>query len=279
MKNVLVTGASSGLGRACVLYLAEKGYHVFAGVRSAADGESVRAASIGKVDPILLDVTQSTMLETAVRHIRNDGAGLYGLVNNAGITVAGPIELLPLESIRMQFEVNVLGQLALAKAFLPQLRDNHGRIVLMGSILGKLALPFLAPYSASKFALEAIADSLAMEVADQGVAVSIVEPGSISTPIWAKTKERTRETLADVSDTDWEHYRDQVDSFERYTARAAANGISPRHVAVTVERILGARKPRSRYAVGWDARILGRMAQLIPARLRQALVRRAVLHR
>jgi NAD(P)-dependent dehydrogenase (short-subunit alcohol dehydrogenase family) len=173
---VLITGASSGIGAACAKRLAAAGWRVFAGVRRA-------GAAPVETTEVLLDVTDGGAIARAVEEV---GGRLDGLVNNAGIAVAAPLEYLPLEELRRQLEVNLVGQLAVTQAFLPALRAGGGRIVLIGSIAGTSALPFLGPYAISKFALEALADSLRVELAAEGIRVSIVRPGTIATPIWSK---------------------------------------------------------------------------------------------
>ena len=173
---VVVTGASSGIGRACALHLAALGLQVFAGVRRAEDGAALQAASSARLTPMLLDVADETSIRAATDTITAavGEAGLAGLVNNAGIGVAGPLEFLPLAEFRTQLEVNVTGQLAVTQALLPLLRQGRGRIVNMGSIGGRIAAPFVGPYSASKFALEALTDALRMELRPWGLHVAIV---------------------------------------------------------------------------------------------------------
>lgn len=280
-RSVVVTGASSGIGRAIALRLASRGFRTFAGVRRSEDGAALVAAAgpvAASLVPLLLDVTDSASLAAAADTVRREaGGGLFGLVNNAGITVAGPIELVSSEALRGQFEVNLFGVVAATKAFLPHLRAKRGRILIMGSILGRFALPFVAPYAASKFALEAIADSLAMELGPWGIAVTLLEAGNVATPIWEKSKQHGEELARAWGDADWALYRGALDSFQRYVERTAHAGIPPERVALVVERALTSRRPRSRYAVGWDARLLGRIAPLLPGRLRQAIVRRVVL--
>jgi len=280
-KAVLVTGASSGIGKECALRLSSRGFSVFAGVRRNEDGERLRAEASGSVVPVLLDVTDSASIARAAQSISRvlDSAGLYGLVNNAGIAVAGPLELLPPEALRKQFDVNVIGPIAVTQAFLPMLRAGRGRIVIMGSILGRLALPFVGAYSAAKFALEALAESLGMEVRPFGVSVSIVEPGNIASPIWSKSKSTAMATAGDFNAGKWDLYRAAAESFQRYTDHASANGISARRVALVVEKALSARTPRSRYTVGWDSRFLGHVAPLAPGRFRQWVVLKVVLRR
>ena len=280
-KAVLVTGASSGIGKECALRLASSGFRVFAGVRKDADGERLRTEASGSLTPVLLDVTESASIARAAQSMSGslDARGLYGLVNNAGIAVAGPLELLPPEALRRQFDVNVIGQIAVTQAFLPMLRAARGRVIIMGSILGRLALPFVGAYSAAKFALEALAESLAMEVRPFGVSVSIIEPGNIATPIWSKSKSTAMDTAGDLNAGKWDLDRAGAESFQRYTDHASANGISASRVALVVERALSARTPRSRYTVGWDSRFLGHVAPLAPGRFRQWVVLKVVLRR
>lgn len=280
-KAVLVTGASSGIGKECALRLASSGFLVFAGVRNNEDGERLRAEASGVITPILLDVTDSASIAEAAEIMsRSLGAGgLHGLVNNAGIAVAGPLEMLPAEALRKQFDVNVIGQIAVTQAFLPMLRAARGRIIIMGSILGRLALPFVGAYSAAKFALEALAEALGMEIRASGVSVSIIEPGNIATAIWSKSKSAAIGAAGDLNAKKWDLYRAAAESFRHYTDHASANGIPVSRVALVVEKALTARRPRSRYTVGWDSRILGRVAPLAPGRLRQWIVLKVVLRK
>src|SRR5262245_5535409 len=181
--KIVITGASSGIGRA--MRLDQLGFHVFAGVRNPADGDALKSKSSERLSPVLLDVTSEDSIARAARSIGD--APIAGLVNNAGIAVGGPLEMVPIPLWRKQFEVNVIGQVAVTQAFLPLLRVGRGRIVNIGSIAGRSALPFTSPYCSSKFALEGLSDSLRMELRQWGISVSIVEPGSIRTPIWEKS--------------------------------------------------------------------------------------------
>jgi NAD(P)-dependent dehydrogenase (short-subunit alcohol dehydrogenase family) len=280
-KAVLVTGASSGIGRECALRLASSGFRVFAGVRRNEDGERLRAEASGSVIPVLLDVTDSSSIAKAAQNISRGlyKGSLHGLVNNAGIAVAGPLEMLPLEALRRQLDVNVVGQIAVTQAFLPMLRAAHGRVIIMGSILGRVALPFVGAYSAAKFALEALAESLGMEVRPFGVSVSIIEPGNIATPIWTKSKSTAMDTAGDLNAGKWDLYRVAAESFQRYTDHASANGISASRVAQVVEKALSVRRPRTRYTVGWDSRFLGHLAPVAPGRFRQWIVLKVVLRK
>jgi NAD(P)-dependent dehydrogenase (short-subunit alcohol dehydrogenase family) len=178
---VLVTGASSGIGEATASHLASLGFRVFAGVRKDEDAERLRE----RVTPVKLDVVDEESIATARREVEEAAPdGLAGLVNNAGVSVSGPVEFIPLEELRRQLEVNVIGQVAVTQAFLPAIRRARGRIVNVSSVGGRVALPLMSPYNASKFALEAVSDSLRREVRQFGVHVAVVEPGAIRTRIW-----------------------------------------------------------------------------------------------
>jgi NAD(P)-dependent dehydrogenase (short-subunit alcohol dehydrogenase family) len=180
---VVVTGASTGIGLACARLLAGRGFQVFAGVRKEADAEALRSEA-ASLHPVQLDVTDSEGIAEAARTVREAaGPGLAGLVNSAGVAVTGPLEYLPVDELRTQLEVNLVGQVAVLQAFLPALRLSRGRIVNISSIGGRVALPLAGPYAASKFALEAVSDSLRRELAPWGVRVAVVEPGGVRTPV------------------------------------------------------------------------------------------------
>ena len=187
MRAAVVTGSSTGIGRASALALARDGFRVFAGVRKPEDGEALVAAAEGELEPLSLDVADGDAIAAAAERVREaTGGRLAGLVNNAGVVVPGPVEGVDLDELRRQLEINVVAQVAVTQAFLPQLRAAHGRVVFMSSIGGRMSLPYLSPYNASKHALEAIGDSLRQEVGPFGVDVAIVEPGAVATPFWDK---------------------------------------------------------------------------------------------
>jgi NAD(P)-dependent dehydrogenase (short-subunit alcohol dehydrogenase family) len=280
-KTVVVTGASTGIGRECALLLASRGFRVFAGVRTEEAAQDLKRSAGEGLSALILDVTDGQSIHSAAQTVAIEcgAAGLHGLVNNAGISVAGPLELLPIAALRNQLEVNVLGQVAVTQAFLPLLRAARGRIILMGSILGRFALPFLGAYAGAKFALEGIADSLGMELHDCGVSVTILEPGNIKTPIWEKSKRLAQDISNGQAGPRWDPYRGAAASFQEYTDRSAHSGIPAVRVARVVARALSARAPRTRYAVGWESRLLGRLAPALPGRLRRWFIRRVVLRR
>ena len=221
---VVVTGSSTGIGEACALHLDALGFQVFAGVRRGEDGVALRKKSSGRLIPILIDVTDSTSISTAsdtIAAVVKD-AGLAALINNAGIAIPGPLEILPIEEFRKQLEVNVIGQLAVTQAFLPMLRKSRGRIVLMSSISGLFATPFIGAYAASKFALEAMADALRVELIPWGIQVSVIEPGSIATPVWEKSRKHSGEIAHQIPPEARELYRSAYNVLRDAAQRAAS---------------------------------------------------------
>jgi NAD(P)-dependent dehydrogenase (short-subunit alcohol dehydrogenase family) len=269
VRSVVITGASSGIGNATALRLSRIGWRVHAGVRRAEDAP-------GGTTPLVFDVTDTEAVAAAVDRVRDGSGELHGLVNNAGITVPAPLEFLPLDELREQLEVNVVAQLGVTQAFLPLLRAGRGRIVNMGSISGRSALPFLGAYAASKFALEALTDSLRVEVAPFGLRVAIVEPGTIATPIWRKGAERANEIAARMPPAVAELYGARIDAFRRAAAARGAQGASADDVAAAVEHALTSDRPRARYLVGKDAKLRARV-QRLPVGLRDRLIVRRLL--
>lgn len=272
MKRFLITGASTGIGESCALYLAEKGHVVWAGVRRLEDGDRLAQQARGLLHPVLLDVTDSQSIARAAQAIRAQTSRLDGLVNNAGIAVAGPLEFLPLEELRQQFEVNVIGQVAVTQAFLGLLREGRGRIVNMSSISGRIAAPLFGPYSASKFALEAISDSLRRELKGWGIEVSVIEPGNIQTPIWSKGVSWGRQMLEKLTPEARVLYGKAMESQVRYVESVDGKGLPPIEVAKAVEHALTAPRPRTRYVVGRGAKIAAFLSRLLPDRLLDEMI-------
>jgi NAD(P)-dependent dehydrogenase (short-subunit alcohol dehydrogenase family) len=270
---VLVTGASTGIGRATTVRLDRAGFVVFAGVRNRGDAESLEAEGSDRVEPVIIDVTDSeTIGVTAERIEQVTGGRLAGLVNNAGVVVGGPIETLDLDSLRNQLEVNVTGQVAVTQAMLPMLRKARGRVVLMSSVGGRMSLPYLSPYHASKFALEAIGDALRMEMVPFGVSVSIIEPGSIKTPFWGKGTRQVDEILSSMTPAQRELYGEQAKAATEAARKAEERGIPPERVAKAVEHALTASRPKTRYLVGIDARLQAGISSVMPDRLVDRMV-------
>jgi NAD(P)-dependent dehydrogenase (short-subunit alcohol dehydrogenase family) len=274
-KSVLVTGASTGIGYATADVLARNGFVVFAGVRSEADLERLQLLH-ENVRAIYLDVQKTNDIAGAVQTIESSGMPLCGVVNNAGIAVAGPLECLPLQDLRRQFEVNVFGAIAVTQAALPLLRLANGRIVFISSVSGQIAPPFLGPYAASKFAIEALADSLRMELAQFDLHVSVIQPGNVKTPIWKKGRDEKEALLSRMPASAQEHYGRVFDALAAVTLREERTGIDPQIVAHAVLKALTEKRPRARYAVGSPAAWQRRMAALLPERIRDRLIMRTV---
>lgn len=265
---VLVTGSSTGIGRATALRLDRAGFQVFAGVRNRGDAESLEAAGSERLEPVIIDVTDEGTIESTRERIEQvTGGWLAGLVNNAGIVVAGPVETLDIDGLRRQLEVNVTGQVAVTQAFLPQIRAARGRVVLIASIGGRMSLPYLSPYHASKFALEGVGDALRQEMRPLGVGVSIVEPGSIATPFWGKGTEQVDQVLSSMSPEQLQVYEGPARAAAEGARKAEERGIPPDRVAKAVEHALTSSRPKTRYLVGVDARIQATVRKWLPDRL------------
>ena len=273
-RTVVITGASTGIGEACALHLDQLGFRVFAGVRKEIDGEALKRKGSERLQPLLLDITEGRSIAAAAATVREavGEAGVYGLVNNAGIVVACMLEFVPLEELRYQLEVNVVAQVAVTQAFLPLLRKARGRIINIGSNSGFLATPFLGPYCASKFALEALTDSLRIELRPWGMDVSIVEPGDIRTPIWKKSSEAAERLLRALPKEAHELYDSSLGPVRAAAENSAARAIAPDAVARVVARALRAKRPTTRYRVGKDSTIQALLARFVPDRLRDALI-------
>lgn len=276
--GVVITGASTGIGESCARHLDRLGYDVFAGVRSADDGERLKRHSSPRLIPVHLDVTDGATIRLAqdmvARHVTE--AGLAGLVNNAGIVVAGPVEAVPISDWRRQLEVNVIGQVAVTQAFLPLLRKGRGRIINMGSIAGRATMPLMGPYSASKYALEALTDALRLELQPWGIHVAIIEPGAIATPIWEKSGKEAAALEAATSPELTALYGEAVTAVKRAVAKAAERALAPEVAVRAVVHALTAARPKTRYLVGPDAKIRALMVKLLPDRLADRLLTRVL---
>ncbi len=271
---VVVTGASSGIGRATALHLDQAGFEVFAGVRREPDGASLRPEASPRLRPLLLDVTDESALASAAKEVESQlgGQGLAGVVANAGIAVGGPLEFLPLEELRRVLEVNTVGVVATVQAFLPLVRRATGRIAVVGSVSGRLAVPFVGPYAASKFAVEAICDSLRVELRPWKIHVALVEPGDVKTPIWEKSKQFADEMEARLPEEAKAMYGEVIDAIRARIDEGAKGGASPQACAEAIEHALVARRPNTRYLVGTDAKLQAALAGLAPDRVRDVLL-------
>ncbi len=276
--TVLITGASTGIGEACAQRFHQLGYRVIAGVRKEADGLRLQASTSSRLTWVLLDVTDPNSLLQAAELVRSvvGADGLAALVNNAGIVVGGPLEYLPLALVRLQFEVNVVGLVAVTQSFLPALRMWRGsggaRIVNIGSIAGRTANPFIGPYAASKHAVEAITDALRGELNPWGIQVAVIEPGAVATPIWDKGKSGYEALFDELPAVAKEQYGRRLLAFRRLFLSSAKRAVPAGEVADAVEHAITSADPRTRYLVGKDAKLRLLLRLVLPDRLQDALI-------
>jgi NAD(P)-dependent dehydrogenase (short-subunit alcohol dehydrogenase family) len=274
--HAVVTGASSGIGRATALRLADAGWHVYAGVRKPDDGDALRRASGAGITPLLMDVTNTQQISAGVDAVADHLGtnGLNALVDNAGIGVAWPVELVPLESLRWQFEVNVIGQVAVTQAFLPLLRQARGRLVIIGSIGDRFTPPFGGPLAASKAAIASLADAFRQELAPWGIRVLLLEPASIHTDAIDKLQRDSASAVNEFSPDRSALYRDSYLGMVDTALRREQNGSPPDVVAEKVLKVLKKARPRARYLVGKDAQLLANLARFVPTLTLDALRRK-----
>ncbi|MCZ8382602.1 SDR family NAD(P)-dependent oxidoreductase [Mycobacterium sp. CPCC 205372] len=267
MPTVLITGASRGIGRQLVAHLAAAGWDVVAGVRTAADAEAV--AAIDRVSTVLLDVTDEAHIAALAGALP---ARLDAVVNNAGIVVAGPVEAIDPAAWREQFEVNVFGQLAVTQAVLPKLRASRGRVVFVSSVNGRLSVPMLGAYSASKFALEGAADALRVELRPWGVAVAVVEPAQTDTDMWRLADTMVTDTEAGMSAEFAALYAGHIAGMKKFVPAARRMTVPAAKVAAVVERALTARRPKARYIVGVGPRLQVTFMSNVPVPVRDRII-------
>lgn len=265
---VVVTGASTGIGKTCVLHLDKLGFQVFAGVRKEADGEALKRQASSRLTPVFLDITDTASIASVADIVGTaiGDIGLVGLVNNAGIAVVSPLEFLPITELRHQLEVNAIAQIAVIQEFLPLLRQSKGRIVNIGSIIGKMAMPFLGTNSASKFAMEAFTDVLRMELQPWGISVSIVEPGYVATPIWEKAV--ANKSARNLPQQALTLYGEALAAACKSAIKSGKAGIPSELVAKTVAQALTEKRPKTRYLVGRDAKLAAVVSKFLPDRMR-----------
>jgi NAD(P)-dependent dehydrogenase (short-subunit alcohol dehydrogenase family) len=272
---VVVTGASTGIGRATALLLDQEGYRVFAGVRKQKDAKDLAEEASDRLTTITIDVTKERSIKSAMEKVRDAVGtdGLVGLVNNAGVGGGGPIETTPIEDFRDTLEVNLVGQVAVTQAFLPMIREAKGTIVFIASIGGRIASPFMSPYNTSKFAIEALGESLRAELRPWGIDVVVVEPGSIDTEIWAKGAETLGDRLSKMPETA-RLYGRQLGRFGEVLKETGGRGIPAEKVSEVIHKAISSDKPKHRYLVGLDAKIGARLKGALPDRIFSRLMGR-----
>lgn len=273
---VFITGASTGIGAASALYLGKRGFKVFAGVRSEVDGAALQARASFELTPVIIDVTDPDTIAAAAASVTSAVAsrGLAGLVNNAGIVKPAPLEFQPIADFRTQLEVNLVGQVAVTQAFLPLIRLGKGRIVNVGSIGGRIAVPLHGAYSASKFGMEAVSDALRLELRQWNIHVSLVQPGATETPIFDKELAELDALTGTLDERGRQLYAEQIAAVRNLTEKAAADGAPPREIARAIAHALTSDKPKARYLAGRQARTQSAMARAVPDEARDWILAR-----
>jgi NAD(P)-dependent dehydrogenase (short-subunit alcohol dehydrogenase family) len=269
---VVVTGASSGIGKASATRLAADGFHVLAGVRRQADAESI---SSQRIEPVILDITDDDDIVALTRRITEDPRRrpLRAVVNNAGIAINAPIEVLTLDDWRRQFDVTVFGQIALTRALLPALLASRGRVINITSVGGRIAMANYGAYSAAKYAMEAVSDSLRREVDEFGVTVVKVTPGAVSTNLTASGLAAGARVADTMSPEQHERYDELGRAFVAQAEGFARHGVTPEHAAGVISRAISARRPKTRYTIGRDGAALTVVSRLAPDRLLDVVLR------
>ena len=276
--TAIVTGASTGIGFACAKRLAEEGWLVFAGVRKPADADRLGSELGEKVRPLIIAVTDQATVDAAAAEVRNalDGRTLGGLVNNAGIAVAGPLTELPLEDFEQQLQVNVVGVVRVTQAFAPMLGIDEnlegppGRIVMMSSMAGQMGAPFLGPYAASKHAVEGISKSLRRELTPWGIQVVVLGPGAVATPIWDKAEDIDPEPYKTT------RFYEPLMRIRDYMTRTGPEGFPPSKIADRVYKAFTEDKPRFRYAIVPQRLTNWSLPKLLPERMVDNMVAKRV---
>lgn len=271
--DILISGASTGIGRAAAVHLARLGHTVWAGVRNDKAFHTLEKSNVLGLKPIHLDVTQTNSIQEALHRIKKESGMLHALVNNAGVVVGGPVEGLSQSRWREQFDVNFFGMIELTQACLPSLRESKGRVANISSISGRIASPFLAPYAASKFAMEGFSDSLRRELAPHSVRVCVIEPGAINTPIWRKSAAANREASAEYPAAVTELYGPALDRFTKAMEKVELNSSPVSLVLHALTHALTARTPKTRYPVGRRVALKACAASLLPDTWLDRLVR------
>jgi NAD(P)-dependent dehydrogenase (short-subunit alcohol dehydrogenase family) len=260
---IVVTGASTGIGAATARELAARGHFVVAGVRREVDGRGLESAN---VRPVIIDITRPQQIADLAALVEADGRPLRALINNAGIAVNAPVEVLPMEEWRRQFDVNFFGHIEVTQALLPALLRSHGRVVMMSSIGGRLAQPTYGAYSGSKFALEAVSDALRRELAPHGVEVVIVEPGAVRTEMVGRGGVTARRLAAAMTPEQDRRYGDLMQAILAQSDKFLRDGVDASKAATIIATAATAHRPKSRYTVGRDAALLTRLARILPDR-------------
>jgi NAD(P)-dependent dehydrogenase (short-subunit alcohol dehydrogenase family) len=264
MESILITGTSTGIGRATALHLDKRGYKVFAGVRKDEDGKALKREASENLVPLMIDMNDTDSMENAFKQVSTfaGSEGLAGLMNNAAIPMGGPLEFFDPDQLQKGLQVNLLGHIRMIQLFLPLIRKKKGRIINIGSIGGIFPAPFTAPYSASKAAMHALTHALRRELLPEGIHVVLIIPGNIKTSIWKKVQDSTKAASPAVE----ARYGSALESMEKLTKKMSSQGIPPESVAKVVEKALTLKRPKPTYIVGTDAKLQKIAAVVLPNR-------------
>jgi NAD(P)-dependent dehydrogenase (short-subunit alcohol dehydrogenase family) len=277
MKSVVITGSSTGIGRACALMLDRNGFRVFAGVRKEADGDALRSAASESLTPVHIDVTDAESIAAMAEQVSGEvgDAGLHGLVNNAGTTLPCPIEYLPLDGFRHQLEVNLVGPLAVTQALLPVLRQGQGRVVNVTSAAGRAGVPLMAPYVSAKHGFEGLSDVMRLEFRQFGIQVAVIEPGFVGTAMGGKLQRDTEGAIGSLPDEGSRRYGPALAKLAHEIGQHAATGSPPEVIAKDILRALTSKTPRTRYPAGAGAKRMLFMRRVLPDRQFDRIILRA----
>jgi NAD(P)-dependent dehydrogenase (short-subunit alcohol dehydrogenase family) len=261
----VITGASTGIGAATARELAQRGFHVLAGVRRDRDADAIRGP---RIEPVFIDITRPDHIQALAARVHGDpqGRAVRALVNNAGVGVNVPVEAFPIDEWRNLFEVNLFGQIAVTQALLPSLIDSRGRVVNVSSVGGKVAMATYGPYAATKFALEAVSDSLRRELAPLGVRVVVIEPGAVVTEMLGRAGAAARERASVMTPEQSQRYGGLVHAIAAQAASSAKSGMPAEAAAKVIAKAVTTAKPRTRYIVGRDAALITRLTRFLPDR-------------
>lgn len=273
-ETVMVTGASSGVGRACVRLFAAAGYQVLAGVRQEAQGRALELEDPGRIRFVIVDLQDQTTIETAALRVADQvtGSGLKGLVNCAGHLFSGPLEYFPREQWFPQYDVNLFGTMSLTRSMLALIRKGNGRIINIGAVGGGVALPFFGAIASSKIALQAANDCLRRELHPWGIHVIIIEPGGIDTPANPKMRQNVKGFLNSLESRGHDYYGKSMEAFTRWAYERHTRGLKPEQVAAKALKALKARHPGTRYRVGMDSHGAAFLNWLLPDRVFDRLI-------
>lgn len=278
-KIVVITGASSGIGRETAIYLAERGYRVIAGVRKQRDADKLSAACAGNIEAVILDVNNEDDIARLKRHVggifeADESIRFFALINNAGISPVAPIEVLSMEELESVFQTNLFGSVRLIQAMLPYLKYTSGRIVNISAGSGLMAIPFTGAYSMSKFSVEALSDVLRVELRRFGIKVIVVEPGLIRTPFHQKNCWSMEELVANFDAQQRDNYGDSLRRYIKTQGKMALSASPAIKVSKTIAKALEVKKPKSRYGAGNEAKALRAMNRLLSDGVRDQIAGR-----